>query len=249
MTKSHSSNKRYFHYHYRSKGKNCSNINYPNDLHLILNILVIAAHPDDEVLGMGATIKKLTKKKHNVHLCVVSEGATAQYTDDKMIQVRKNACKKAGKLLGISNFYFLEFPDMLLDSIPQLEINKKLEKIIKKFKPDIVYTTSSNDLNKDHQIVHDSTLVVTRPYLSKIRQVLAYEVPGQVKTPFLPNIFEEISKELKFKINAFNLYKTEVMKFPHPRSVEAIRNLAIQRGIESGFKNSEAFSLIRYNII
>ena len=97
-----------------------------------MKILVIAAHPDDEVLGMGATIKKLTKKKHRVNLCVVSEGATAQYKDRKMIQVRKNSCKKAGKLLGISDFYFLEFPDMLLDSIPHLEINKQLEKIIKK---------------------------------------------------------------------------------------------------------------------
>ena len=91
-----------------------------------MNILVIAAHPDDEVLGMGATIKKLTKNGQKVTLCVVSEGTTAQYADKKMIDIRRNSCQKSGKILGITNFEFLDFPDMKLDSIPQVEINKKL---------------------------------------------------------------------------------------------------------------------------
>ena len=213
-----------------------------------MKILVIAAHPDDEVLGMGATIKKLTKKKHRVNLCVVSEGATAQYKDRKMIQVRKNSCKKAGKLLGISDFYFLEFPDMLLDSIPHLEINKQLERIIKKVKPDIVYTTPSNDLNKDHQAVHDSTLIATRPHLGKIKQVITYEIPGPVKTPFLPNIYEKIDLEFSWKVKAFKNYKSELEKFPHPRSIKSLESLANFRGVESGQKMAEAFHLIR-NII
>ena len=96
-----------------------------------MQILIIAAHPDDECIGMGATIKKLSSK-NKIHLCVVSEGASAQYTEKKMIIERSNACKKSGKILGISDYTFLNFPDMKLDSIPHLEINKELEKIIKK---------------------------------------------------------------------------------------------------------------------
>jgi N-acetylglucosamine malate deacetylase 1 len=210
-----------------------------------MNILVIAAHPDDEVLGMGATIRKLTKKNHKVHLCVVSEGATAQYKDNKMIEIRKKSCIKAGELLGISTFDFLEFPDMRLDSIPHLEINIKLEKIIQKYKPEIVYTTPFNDLNKDHKIVFESTLVATRPSSSSVKQILCYELPGLVKTPFQPVIYENVENEILYKIKAFKMYKSEITKFPHSRSIKAIENLSIQRGIESGLQNAESFQLIR----
>ena len=145
-----------------------------------MNVLIIAAHPDDEVLGMGGTIKKLSSQKHNIQLCVVSEGASAQYKNKKMIETRRNSCKKAGKILGISKFVFLNFPDMQLDSIPHLEINKKLEKVIKEFKPEIVYTTPFNDLNLDHQKVFESTLVATRPISSTVKQILSYEIVGIV---------------------------------------------------------------------
>ena len=143
-----------------------------------MQILIIAAHPDDECIGMGATIKKLSSK-NKIHLCVVSEGASAQYTEKKMIIERSNACKKSGKILGISDYTFLNFPDMKLDSIPHLEINKELEKIIRKINPKIVYTTPNHDINKDHQKVFESTLVVTRPQSSNVKHVLSYEFPGK----------------------------------------------------------------------
>ncbi len=209
-----------------------------------MNIIVVAAHPDDEVIGMGGTIKKLSKD-HHITLCVVSEGASAQYSDKKMIQVRKNACKASGKILGISEFVFFDFPDMRLDSIPHLEINRELEKIIKKLHPKIVYSTPHNDLNKDHQKVFESCLVVTRPLSSTVKQLLCYELPGLMREPFHSTLYENIEKELSFKIKAFKKYKSEVMKFPHPRSIESIENLAIHRGIESGLQKAEAFELIR----
>ena len=211
-----------------------------------MKILIIAAHPDDEVLGMGATIKKLANQKHEIHLCVVTEGATAQYENKKMIEVRKDACIKAGKILGISKFTFLGFPDAKLDTIPQLEINKKLEEIIKKFKPEIVYTTPFNDLMIDHQKVFECTLVATRPISNSVKKILCYEIPGITKIPFNPNIYERIDKEFKFKIQAFQLYKSEVTKFPHPRSIESIETLAVHRGIESGLKKAESFQLLRH---
>jgi len=210
-----------------------------------MNILVIAAHPDDEVLGMGGTIKKLTKKDHKVALCVVSEGATAQYDDKKMIEVRQNSCIKAGKILGITNFEFLGFPDMKLDSVSHLELNKSLEKIIKKYKPTIVFTPS-HDLNKDHQIVFESTLVVTRPFKSSVKQIFSYEIPGSSKSPFSPNYFENISKEYSFKIKAFKKYKSEIESFPHPRSFEFLESLSKMRGVESGLSRAEAFQIIKF---
>jgi len=209
-----------------------------------VNILVIVAHPDDEVLGMGGTIKKLSKK-HTVSLCVVSEGVSAQYKEKKMIKVRRNDCLKCGKILGITNFEFLDYPDMHLDHIPHLDINIDLEKLMKKYNPDIVYTTPYHDLNKDHQRVFESTLVATRPTFIKIKKLLSFELPGSVRVPFTPNLYEDVSSEIKTKIKAFKQYKSEVEKFPHPRSTEAIKSLSLVRGIESGFKYAEAFKLIK----
>ena len=207
-----------------------------------MNILVIAPHPDDEVLGMGGTIKKLSKK-NKIILCVVSEGATAQYKDKKMIKVRRDSCKKTAKILGISQTIFLDYPDMRLN-LSHLDINKKLEEIIEKYRPEIVYTAPKNDLNLDHQMVFNSTLVACRPK-SGVKQILCYEIQGNTKVPFVPNVFENIEKEFPYKIKGFKMYKSEIEEFPNPRSIAAIENLAIQRGVESGTKKAEAFELIR----
>ena len=207
-----------------------------------MKILVIAPHPDDEVLGMGGTIKKLSKK-NKIILCVVSEGATAQYKDKKMIKVRRDSCKKTAKILGISQTIFLDYPDMRLN-LSHLDINKKLEEIIEKYKPEIVYTAPKNDLNLDHQMVFNSTLVACRPK-SGVKQILCYEIQGNTKVPFAPNVFENIEKEFPYKIKGFKMYESEVEEFPNPRSITAIENLAIQRGVESGTKKAEAFELIR----
>ena len=207
-------------------------------------ILLLAAHPDDEVLGMGATIKKLSKKGAQIHLCVVSEGASAQYNDEKMIKVRRESCIKSSKLLGIKQIKFLDFPDMRLDSIPNLEINRELEKQIVKIKPKIVYTTPNNDINKDHQKVYESTMVITRPF-SSVKSVLCYEIPNIVNIPFYPNVYEDVTKEFHFKLQAFKYYWSEVAKSPHPRSIEVLNAIAIYRGSQSGLKKAEAFQLIR----
>ena len=123
------------------------------------------------------------------------------------------------------------------------EINLELEKIIKKYRPKIVYTTP-DDLNRDHQNVYESSLVASRPHSSSVKQLLCYELPGPTRQPFQPNLFENVEKEFHFKIKAFKMYKREVAKFPHPRSVIAIESLAIQRGAQAGFKKAEAFKLI-----
>ena len=209
-----------------------------------MNILVIAPHPDDESIGMGGTIKKLSKQ-NNIHLCVLTDGVVFDSSGRKMILKRKDACKNSGKILGISSYTFLDFPVMKLDSISHLEINSELEKIIRKFNPKIVYTASRHDINKDHRIAFESTLVVTRPQSSNVKQVFSYEVTGSTINGFLPTIFEDISQEFKYKIKSIKMYTSEIRSFPHPLSLKAIENLAIQRGIESGIKKAEGFEVVR----
>ena len=209
-----------------------------------MKILVIAPHPDDEVLGMGGTIKKLSPK-NNITLLIMTDGASAQYSDKKMINVRRESCKKSSKILGISEIKFLNFQDMKLDSVPQLEINQEIEKIIKKIQPKIVFTSPKNDLNRDHDVTFNSTLVATRPSSSGVKKVFSYELPGYTKNPFSPNHYEDITKQFVHKIKAFKMYKSEIMKFPHPRSIESIENLAVYRGIQAGIAKAESFELIR----
>tara|TARA_B100000029_G_scaffold327175_1_gene319609 strand:- start:1306 stop:1944 length:639 start_codon:yes stop_codon:yes gene_type:complete len=209
-----------------------------------LKILVITPHPDDEVIGMGGTIKKLGKTNH-IELLVISEGATSQYSDKNMIKVRHNACLRSSKLLGIRNVTFLDFPDMQLDTIPHIKLNKSIEKFLSKFKPEVVYTSPNHDLNLDHQKVFESTLVATRPISSSVKKLFTYELPGFTRTPYNPNTFVDISKYFETKIKAFKFYKSEINPFPHPRSIKSLENLAVYRGIQSGLKKAEAFELIR----
>ena len=209
-----------------------------------MEILILAAHPDDEVLGMGATIKKLSKN-NNVFLAILTDGASAQYNDKKMISVRKKACQKSSKHLGIKKIFFIDYPDMKLDTIPHVEINKKIELIMKEIKPEIVYSPSPNDLNKDHKIVFESAIVTTRPHSSNVKQFFCYEIPGLQREQFCPNVYTDISKEFKSKVKALNFYKTEMEDFPHPRSVKTLESQAHLRGMESGLKMAEAFQLIK----
>jgi len=209
-----------------------------------LKILVITPHPDDEVIAMGGTIKKFSKNNH-VELLVISEGATSQYSDKKMIKVRHDACLRSSKLLGIRKVTFLDFPDMQLDTISHIKLNKSIEKFLSKFKPVVVYTSPNHDLNLDHQKVFESTLVATRPISSSVKKLFTYELPGFTKIPYQPNTFVDIEKSFQTKIKAFKFYKSEINPFPHPRSIKSLENLAIYRGIQSGLKKAEAFELIR----
>ena len=131
----------------------------------------------------------------------------------------------------------------VLDKVLKETSTKALEE--KKIKPEIVYSPPSNDLNKDHQIVYESALVVTRPHKNSIKQLFCYEIPGLVKEPFKPNVYVDITKEFISKIKAFNFYKSEIQDFPNPRSIKTLESLALLRGMESGLKLAESFQLIK----
>ena len=233
-----------------------------------MNILVIAAHPDDEVLGMGGTIKKYTKLGHNVKIVIMATGITSRRTIEyknsidykldqkilptlnKQISQLRNESKKAAKILGVKNIEFLNFPDNEMDLMSNLEITKSIEKIINSFQPEIVFTHHSNDINIDHKICHTSTLTATRPKKNSIvRKVFSFEVPSSTEWSFpsnyFPNVFVDISKEISVKKRALQVYKNEIQKFPHPRSTEAIEIISKRWGSVCGFNHAESFFLVR----
>jgi len=210
-----------------------------------MKILILAPHPDDETIGMGATISKLKKDGHSIYLCVISDGSSKKSRDKKKTRIRENDCKKVGKFLGITKVIFLGFPDTRLMEIAQVEINSSIEDVIKKTNPDVLFIPPDNDLHTDHSKVHNCALVASRPLTNKIKHIYSYEILGHVKTPFAPNVFVDVEKHLSKKLTAFKMYKSEQKEYPHHRSIKSIENLAIRRGVESGLKLAEGFRLIR----
>ena len=233
-----------------------------------MNILVIAAHPDDEVLGMGATIKKLTKQGNRVKIVIMASGIHSRRSSDyknkpsysadkktlekmkKQVEDLQKDAKKASKILGVNDIEFLNFPDNEMDTVSNLEITKEIEKIISSFQPSSVYTHSQYDINIDHRLCYFATLTATRPKANtKVKEVYSFEVPSSTEwyfpSSFAPNTFVDIEKELHVKIKALQCYKHEIEKFPHPRSTDALKAISQKWGSVAGFKNAEAFTLIR----
>lgn len=222
------------------------------------NILVISAHPDDEVLGCGGTIIKHAKK-NNVFSIIAGEGITSRNKKGvKNIKSRLNILRKqalkAAKIMGVKKTFFLSFPDNKLDTLPLLEVIQKIENIIVKIKPEIIYTHHHGDLNIDHQIINRAVLTATRPINKfNVQSIRTFEVLSSTEwnfqdskeNIFKPNLFIDISKEIEKKIKSFLCYKSEIMTFPHPRSKDAIKCLAKLRGSTAGLKAAEAFCIIK----
>ena len=218
-----------------------------------MKILVIAPHPDDEVLGAGGTIKKFTEAKHSVHLCIVTKAYPPDW-DLKIIKKKKEEVFSAGKQLGINQIYFLNYPTAKLDTIPQKEIIDSFQSLIKKIKPDTIFSPNYGDINKDHRIVFEAILVATKPTKNNlIKNLLTYETLsssewggwGYRSNSFSPNIYINIEKTIEAKIKAMKAYRTEIKPSIHPRSVNSIKTLARKRGSEAGLKYAESFMLIR----
>ena len=214
-----------------------------------MNILVIAPHPDDEVLGCGGTIGRLSREGNTVTLCIVTKPYppdwSTEYIEKKAVEI-----EKSNKKLGISQTIFLGFPSVKLDTVPQKELNDSLSRVIADKKPDIVFIPHNGDLNKDHRIVHEAALVATRPLSSPVKKILAYETLSETEwghsiAQFRPGVYIDITGFIELKKEAMRLFETELKAAPHPRSVELISALATKRGSEIGVKYAEAFMLVR----
>jgi LmbE family N-acetylglucosaminyl deacetylase len=212
-------------------------------------VLVIGAHPDDEVLGAGGTMAKHAVAGDEVHTLIVTEGTTQQYDDATLIAQKRDEARQCAKCLGCTEVHFGDLPDMRLDETPHVEINAVIEDICETVKPDVVYTHSRREVNRDHTAVYDSTLVATRPG-SGVSTVIAYETPSSTDfTPttdgFEPDLFVDIEDYLEQKIEAFQSYETELREYPHPRSEKALRAMGNARGAASGMEAAEAFDILR----
>jgi LmbE family N-acetylglucosaminyl deacetylase len=215
------------------------------------NILVIAAHPDDEALGCAGTIAKHIDSKENVKIVFFTDGEMSRdNANKKLVSSRKKNAIKSLKILGVKekDVIFNSFPDNAMDGMPLIKIVKILEHIKKNYKPDIIYTHYGNDLNVDHKAVYNATLVAFRPVPSStVKKILCFEVlsstewASKISNSFNPNYFVNINKFLKKKIASIKKYKKEIQAEPHPRSIKNVKNLAGFRGMSCGVKYVEAF--------
>jgi len=217
-----------------------------------MKILIIAAHPDDEVLGCGATAARLAKEGHTVTPVIICENASVRYGKNMQTYLEDCAIKSA-QILGISKPILLGMPDQKLDTYSALEMAQLLEKVIMEFQPGVVFTHHGGDLNKDHQVLFEATLVAARPTPTNgVRTVFTYETVSSTEwaTPdyypkFNPNTFYDITGTLELKLRAFSQYITELREYPHPRSLEALELRAKDWGARVGMRAAEAFQLIR----
>ncbi len=212
-------------------------------------VLVLSAHPDDETLGLGGTIAKMSKNGDIIYVLVFADGETARKNNKLKISERRKQAKDASKVLGIKQIEFLNYEDQKLDTIPLVELSKHIENAIRKWNPNVIFTHFYGDVNQDHKAVFDATLIATRPTpKSKITEVICYETPSSTEwgiQKFNPNFYEDISKFIKTKQSAFKKYKGEIEMFPHPRSLEAIFLISKRWGSTIGLKHAEAFLKIR----
>lgn len=217
-----------------------------------MNILVIAPHGDDEVLGAGGALAKHAKAGDTLYRCIV----TKTYPPDWPVSFQKEREKeiaRSGKILNIKETFSLGFPTVKLDTIPQKELNDRLSEIVKEVKPDIVYTASGKDLNRDHRLVFEATLVATRPVPgSSVKKLLSYEVVSETEWGrslgvFRPTYYIPLTREdVQMKLTAMKEYQSELRAYPHPRSLSVLETLAKLRGSEVGLEAAEAFEIIRW---
>lgn len=211
------------------------------------NILVIAAHPDDELLGVGGTLKKYIKNGAHVTSVIMALGRKEE------VHHMKQFSKKANEHLGIEDVIYLDYPNLEMDTFSLHTINKNVEALIKEYKPDIIFTHHYGDLNRDHQLTYQAVLTAARPLPhQKNIDIICFETVSSTEwtqysddKTFKPNFFVDITEEIDDKIKALHYYDVEMRSFPHPRSYEGVKYLANYRGMTVGVRYAEAFEIIR----
>tara|TARA_Y100001933_G_scaffold230947_1_gene248368 strand:- start:4633 stop:5319 length:687 start_codon:yes stop_codon:yes gene_type:complete len=225
-------------------------------LRLYNRILVVAAHPDDEILGCGGLLSLQSSLGASIRVIFIAEGSSCRYSCPSSDQaqneiIHRNDCAhRSLSLLGVNDLRFFNFPCGRLDTLPIIDINKIIESQIRDFDPVLILSHSPDDTNNDHKLVSRSLSMATRPYSCQVSEILFFEVLSSSEwnfsTPFKPNVFFQLQEEqIDDKIQALLCYDTEIKEFPYPRSPEGIRTLAKLRGMQSGFTYAEAFSLYR----
>lgn len=229
-------------------------------MHTTKRILVVAAHPDDEVLGCGGAMAVHAKAGDEVHVVIMAEGVTSRDaqrdagTNDAQLRTLAEAARKANALLGVSSVVLHGLPDNRMDSLDRLDVIRLVEREIDRVQPAVVYTHHGGDLNIDHRIVHESVLTACRPQPGAcVNSLLFFEVPSSTDwlaaspaAVFAPNWFVDIAPVLELKLQALACYASEMRPWPHARSIQALQHLAGWRGASVGMEAAEAFVLGRH---
>lgn len=225
------------------------------------NILIVVAHPDDELLGLGATMNKLIYEYGiNTHVVILGEGITSRSKSrdlkksEEDLLTHKGNILNAIKTIGYHSVKTYDFPDNRFDSVDLLDIIKVVEKEKNEFTPEIVFTHHGGDLNIDHRLTFEAVMTACRPVLNEsVKTIITFETPSGTEwrantdpKHFLPNFFVSVSLEnLESKINAMECYEFERRSFPHPRSPQALRIQAQRWGVSVGLDYAEAFNIVR----
>lgn len=217
-----------------------------------MHILIFAPHPDDEIIGVGGTIAKRARKGDEVYVCVVTKALPPMFNVEFVEQGRRE-CREADARLGVKETIFLDFPAVMLETVPRHELNGKICELVQRIHPDEVYIPHRGDMQLDHQMVADAAMVAIRPRGDCYpRRVYAYEtlsetgwnIPNTVNE-FIPTVYEDISDNLAAKLDAMKVFQSQLAPFPAARSIGAIEALARYRGATVSVHAAEAFSLIR----
>lgn len=228
-------------------------------LNNINNLLVVVAHPDDETLGCGATIRKLIDDGVNVTVLVLGEGSSCRFKSadfgsellKSALLQRKNACLAAMGDLGVKNIFFENLPCGRFDTVPIIDIGKMIERYISTTSCDAVLTHFGGDANSDHRITFNAVVTATRPIpKSTVKSLMVFEVPSSTEwrftETFSPNLFVNVENSIESKVLAFSRYAaTEGSPFPFPRSQDGLKYLARYRGMQAGVQFAEAFKIVR----
>ena len=215
-------------------------------------VLVIAPHPDDEVLGCGGTIAKHAENGDSVYVAIVTKGTTPMFDID-IIEQGRDECRRADSYLGVKETVFMDFPAAMLEEVPRHEFNDAFIKLVQKIKPEVVYLPHRGDMQLDHKMTVDAAMVALRPkYDHVVKKIYAYEtvsetgwdVPNTINE-FIPNMYNDITHYLSNKIEALSLFKSQIAAFPNARSLKAVEALAIYRGTTVGLEAAESFVVIR----
>jgi LmbE family N-acetylglucosaminyl deacetylase len=219
-------------------------------------ILIIAAHPDDEVLGCFGTVAKLIKDGYEAYTLILGEGKTSR-DEERIVENKKDEIEvlnteiqNANDIIGIKKVFIESFPDTRVDSVDLLDIIKVISKVKEEVKPDIIFTHYENDLNIDHQITYKAVITATRPMEGEcVKEIYSFEILSSTEwnypLSFSPDTFYDISDTIDLKIEAMKEYTSELCKYPHPRSLEGIELNAKYQGIRVGKIYVEAFKTIR----
>lgn len=217
-----------------------------------MKTIVIAPHPDDEVLAVGGTLLRRKAEGAKVAWLIVTAISVQSGWSEEKVKQRADEIKRITELFGFDEVFTLNFPTTQLDRVPMSDLVAGISEVFRSFKPEEVFVPHSSDVHTDHRVVFDAAASCTKWFRNpSVRRVLAYETLSETDfglgtyQGFRPNVFVDIEPFLDHKLRAMDIYTSESGAFPFPRSHESIRALATLRGATSGFKAAEAFELLR----